>query len=73
MIRELRPLEDALEVCAEEGRMYTYDIAGEPVNRRYTRQFPNGVIPSGESQRSRPKDKIFQVIRISSSKFQVRK
>ncbi len=46
-----------MEVCAEEGRMYTYDIAGEPVNRRYTRQFPNGVIPFCENERSRPKDK----------------
>ncbi len=46
-----------MEVCAEEGRMYTYDIAGEPVNRRYNRQFPNGVIPFCENERSRPKDK----------------
>ncbi len=50
-------LEDALEVCAEEGRMYTYDIAGKPVNRRFTRRFPNGAIPPCESMVSRPKDK----------------
>ena len=52
MIREMKSLEDALEVYAEEGRMYAYDITGKPANRRFTRWFPNGAIPSGANQRN---------------------
>lgn len=48
--REMKPLEDALVVYAEEGRMYTYDIAGKPVNRRFTQRFPNGAIPLCENK-----------------------
>lgn len=43
------PLEDALVVCAEEGRVYKHDIAGKLFNKRFTRRFPNGAIPFCES------------------------
>ena len=44
------PLEDALAVCAEEGRVYKHDIAGKLFNKRFTRWFPNGVTPARESE-----------------------
>lgn len=43
------PLEDALAVCAEEGRVYKHDITGKLFNKRFTRWFPNGVTPPCES------------------------
>ena len=43
------PLEDALAVCAEEGRVYKHDITGKLFNKRFTRWFPNGVTPQRES------------------------
>ena len=42
------PLEDAQVVCAEEGRVYKHDITGKLFNKRFTRWFPNGVIPPCE-------------------------
>lgn len=48
------PLEDALAVCAEEGRVYKHDITGKLFNKRFTRWFPNGVTPSREIGMSPP-------------------